>query len=90
MCRVSILKHYKQVNARNVAAKKVERTINNKTTCELCKHNKYILSTKIVVVGILISKVRVNFEGHFLLCPYKMSYFRFGPIGSKLVLIEAL
>ena len=31
-----------------------------------------------------------DFEGHFLLCPYKMSYFRFGPIGSKLVLIEAI
>ena len=50
----------------------------------------YSSSTKIVIVGILILKVRVNFEGHFFLCPYKMSYFRFGPIGSKLVWIEVI
>ena len=31
-----------------------------------------------------------DFEGDFLLCPYKMSYFQFGLIGSKLVLIEVI
>ena len=31
-----------------------------------------------------------DFEGHFLLCSYKMIYFRFAPIGSKLVSIEAV
>jgi len=43
----------------------------------------YSSSTKKVVVGILISNVKVNFEGHFLLCPYKMRYFPFGLIVSK-------
>ena len=29
-------------------------------------------------------------KGHFLLSPFKMSYFRFGPIGWKLISVEAV